>query len=285
MNGRKITKMYIELYRAINDNLEESNDLIQYIVNVIRDNLNFYEIDKYTGDGSPTDEIEYYIDEMSKKYLNIDNIFNTRYWKVGQYIPPDAKEMLEVAKIINTIKTEKEVKHFLDWYKEIQSGIVCYFDYEIITKNQISDIIKESECEDICIEVEDYNWYTGYNPIICWEVEHDEPTLFIMDWRSLSHNIAYNGWLVDIEDIESLIKTFSAPTLEEYLYKEYNHLNREIRIALEYEVNSFYNMYKDDLDNVIDKEKLIDTIYDDSLFSTNIIKDLVMKLYRKEIRL
>lgn len=285
MNKRKITKMYIELYRAINDSLEESNDLIQYIINVIRDNLNFYEIDKYTGDGSPTDEIEYYIDEMSKKYLNIDNIFDTRYWKVGQYIPPDAKEMLEVATIINKIKTEKEVKHFLDWYKEIQSGIVCYFDYEIITRNQISDVIKETECEDICIEIEDYNWYTGYNPIICWEVEHDEPTLFIMDWRCLSHNIAYNGWLVDIEDIESLIKTFSAPTLEEYLYEEYDHLNREIRIALEYEANSFYNMYKDDLDNVIDKEKLIDTIYDDSLFSKSIIKELVMKLYRKEIRL
>lgn len=82
-----------------------------------------------------------------------------------------------------------------------------------------------------------------------------------------------------------IIKTFGAPTLEEYLYKEYDHLNREIRIALEYEVNSFYNMYKDDLDNVNDKEKLIDTIYDDSLFSKSIIKELVMKLYRKEIRL
>ena len=288
--------MYIKLYRAIEAEAEESCDLVQAIVNIIEDNLEFYEISKYNyveEGGSPEDAIEYYIDQFSKKYLKLDNIWDSYYWNRTIYIPWSAGKQENVRNILANIKTKYEVHKFLNWQKEKWTGMVCHFEYQIINTNEISDVIQNSNCTEYQIELSD--WNTGnYNPIITWENHQDISTLYIMDWAHFKYNLVHNMWFDYVNDYDDFIDNFNnLTTLEEYLDEHCSELHKEVRLALEHEVNEFYNIFKDDIyiedDTAWSKDHkmmLVDAIWNYApLFSNTTIEHYVMKLYNKEIKL
>ena len=232
MNMKAITIMYIKMYKAIDSDTEESCDLVQYMTNVIKDNLKDYGINQYDGSGSPTDELEYYISTLSKKYLNVD-IFDTIYWQYNIYIPHDnLKEKIELRETMQSLKSKSEVTKFLDWYKEIQSGIVCQFDYEIIDKNEISNIIQNSNCEEFLIDIQDLD-YNFYNPIICWVDTSDITTLFIKDWINLRSQIIHENWIDYPEQIESFMKEFKQDYKIKKCIKLLNEINDSVWITQE----------------------------------------------------
>ena len=289
-NMKGTTIMYIQLYKAINEYVEESCDITQCIINVIRQNLKYYEIDVYKGDGSPTDEIEYYIDELSKKHLDIKDIFKTPYWKYNRFISYNAAERLRIEEVMNNIKIENEVKKFLNWYKVKCAGIVEYFDYILINKNEISSTIQQYSTDytpELRIEIQDFG-YNFYNPIIAWE---NDGTLFIMDWVNLKSSIIREDW-IDPCDIQDFFEQFSIPTLEDYLAKEYD-VHKIVRKELQKEVEKFYEEYKDDIKmeddiafSISNNMMLVDAIWNDAPFFCNsLIESLVVKLYNKEIKL
>lgn len=298
MSMKSITVMYIRLFRTLSKAYptpEEYCDLVQGILNVLESNLKDYEIPRFdyngTG-GSPEDAMEYYIEELSKKYLGIENIWETKYWKYEIYVPTNAKIKIEVDKTMDNIKTKEQVNKFLDWYKEqMDCCIVSYFNYTIINKEDISTLVKNHSDKEIRIEIQDWN-DDIYNPIICWII-HDPTTLMIMDWRSLKHEA--KDWISGDCIENEFIEEFSLPpTLKEYLEEEYGDtLHKEVRLALEQEVNEFYNIYKDDIyienDSAFSKSDnmmLVDAIWNHApLFCNQTIEHYVMKIYNGELRL
>lgn len=300
------TIMYIKIYKAISRMINKNNicdkpneeelDLIQYTVNTIESNLEYYGIDKYNYSkegGTPTEALEYYIETLSKKYLDLENIWDTKYWKYNYYIPTNPKTRIKIEEIMYNIEEKDEVKRFLNWWSNVQDCfIIKYFDYKIITKDQISQTIQNSECEDIRISTQDLG-YNFYNPIITWEDHSDIPTLFIMDWVCPRSTIVREDWIQEPSDIEELIKEFGTPTLEKYINKKYGDYGKDVCMALKHEVNEFYNIYKDDIIEEDDElwsksERLMlqDAIWGHApLFSSTQIARLVEKIYNKELKL
>ena len=298
------TIMYIKMYKAINRMMDSNNlrnrsneeelDLIQYIVNTIESNLDYYEIEKYNYHKSTaTDALRYYIETLSKKYLDLENVWDTKYLRYDYYIPIDPKKAIQIEETIYKIKKESDVMRFLDWWKNVNDCcIVQYFNYRIINQNEISNIITNSECKEIRVEIQDFG-YNFFNPIIVWENYADTPTLFIMDWINLRSSIIKEGWMQDSCDEDEFLEKFGTPTLEEYLEEHYGELHKEVRFALEHEINEFYNLYKDDI--VIEDGELMvpcdglwlnDAIWNHApLFNNNTIGYIVEKLYKKEIKL
>lgn len=285
---RAVTIMYIKMYKAIDANTEECCDLENSIVNTIEENLKFYEINKYdyvrTG-ATTTEALEYYIDELSKKYLGIDNIFKTPYWQFNRYIPLfNAQTQLDVEETMQNIKTEEKVKEFLDWYKEADGDIS--FNYHIIEEDEISDIIQKHNNGSIRMERQDF-YYDFYNPIITWKFDG---TLFIIDWVNLKSDMIGENWLDCLE--EEFLEEFGIPTLDEYLEENYE-LHPEVRKELAKEVKEFYDIYKNDIiiiddfaESINDNMMLVDAIWNHApLFCNSTIENLVVKLYKKEIRL
>lgn len=72
MNMEKITKMYINVQKALVEldyDEEEYYELTTFISAMIEEHLEEYGITKYSDGGSPTEEVEYYIEELKEKYL------------------------------------------------------------------------------------------------------------------------------------------------------------------------------------------------------------------------
>lgn len=293
LNMKTVTNMYIKLLKACNDDTEECCDIENSIVNVIEENLKTYGIKKYNYQkegGSTTDAFCYYVEKLVEKYYHVSNFFETKYWKYNTYIPYNMKNMITIENTLNNMQ-DVEVIRFLEWYKTIESSIVCQFDYKIIQREDISKIINEYEYDEIRISIQDFS-YNFYNPVICWVNTMDIPTLFIMDWVSLRYEIG--EWICMEQDIvDSFIENFKTLTLEKYIEKEYGELGKDVCIALEHEVNEFYNIYKDDIEerdgDLFSKSEgllLEDAISGYApLFSNREIDRLVTKIYNKELKL
>lgn len=281
------TKMYIEAYKSVKRNNTDINDtIIIGIINTIEENLEKYGINKYDKDDSSTNAIEYYLLKLSQKAFNIENIFKTPYWYPYRHLPySNIKESFIIEETIDKIKTEEEVNRFLEWFKIINSGPCNNFDYDIITDNQISDVISQNK-NSVRIERQNF-YYNFYNPIICW---NNDGTLMIMDWVSLKYNIIHEDWIDVYSDFESFYKEFCTPTLYEQLKKDYD-LQENVICALMYEIIKFYNDYKDKIeikggDIYVDDMLLIDMIWnEDPLFSHMTITHYISEIYNGKIKI
>lgn len=291
---KDITTMYIKLLKAINTNTDECCDIEHAIVNIIEERLKFYGIEKYdynkTG-GTTTEAFEYYVEQMVKKYYDVPNFFETEYWKqIGKYIPHDMKYQIKIKEILHKMENKEKIIKFLDWYKQISSGITYYFDYKIIEQNEIQKVMMEYDYEELRIEIQNFD-HDFDNPIICWLQEIDTPTLIIMDWVCLRDEM--KDWIIYEGEKETFIEKFGTPTLEEYINEKYGDYGKDVCMALEHEVNEFYNIYKDDIveedgDLWSKSERLMlqDAIWGHApLFSSTQIARLVEKIYNKELKL
>jgi len=272
------TKMYLKLFEECNYNhkeyeIDECNEIEEKIVQVIEENLKEYGIKKYDYEkegGTPLDAFAYYIDQMTEKY--------------------DPEPLS--SHIMQNIRKRKDVIRFLDWYKEIENGIVGQFDYKIINMEEISDVMAEYSYYDICIKIEDYCSDISYNPIICWLNTQDIPTLYIMSWNYLKNEaIEWVSTHPDVED--SFIKEFDKPTLEKYIKNEFGEFGDDVCSLLEHEVNEFYNIYKDDftiaggiLFSKSKRKPLHHAIWEETaLFSSYLIAKIIREIYDNEINL
>ena len=300
-----ITKMYIGMYKAIcqyggkdEDDMEDIH-MIQQIVHLINENLKYYNIeyyDEYKHGTTPTEALEDYIDQLSKKYLNVDNIWEHPLWTRSLFPYNATVEKVEERKIMNNIKTEKQVKEFLDWWKEeMDCCLVQYFDYTIINKNDIEKTITSTEYDDLIIQISDYGWLQPeYNPIITWVNSADGRCLYIMDWKSLKTEMVDEGWICDNTTLKDFKEKFGIkPTLEEYVRNQYSNLHPEVQNALIKEVKEFYDAYKDDIYmendcafSKSDNMMLVDAIWNHApLFCNSTINHIIEKIYNKEIKI
>lgn len=72
MNMEKITKMYMNIQKALNEigyDSDEYYELMTFIARMFEEYSEEYGITKYLGKGTPTEEVEYYIEELKEKYL------------------------------------------------------------------------------------------------------------------------------------------------------------------------------------------------------------------------
>lgn len=72
MNMKKITKMYMNVQKALDEigyDSDEYYELMTFIARMFEEYSEEYGITKYSDGGSPTEEVEYYIEELKEKYL------------------------------------------------------------------------------------------------------------------------------------------------------------------------------------------------------------------------
>lgn len=112
----------------------------------------------------------------------------------------------KVRNILYNIKSKEKIIEVLEWYKKQTCGICNEFAYEIITLEEIEEIIKEYKSIVGVIHVSIIQSNVTPNPIFWWLFDGLE-YLQIYDWISFRYALAYNGWLDD-DDIEDFIIEF-----------------------------------------------------------------------------